>query len=208
MIEFENMNQEPQKTESYFSEDLRAAITSGDTSEIKAAVELQEANPVTEAISNRLIVRNFLLKQKQGISLLDEEVSSDASNPHAIIADVQSYIGVLDNDFVDSFVTEEHSDAGKLSGDAHFRLVLSESTKSSVALARQLGALNVALLTPPDMIFEWMQNVRDSIVESAWDSVQDIREDGASARALETMHQSIAKLVASLDEYIAGSLPR
>ena len=210
MIEYNNMNNEPQKSEQYFSSSLREAIISGDPLKVKEALEGQDANTVTEAISNRILVRSFLLKQKQQLSRVNEEVEGKTLTEGDTIVEVlREYLKNLDADFVDSFVAEDgHAETSKLSGDTYFRAALSEESDGTVQLARQLSTVDVSRLTSPKMVLDWAQHIRDSIVESVWDSAQDIREQGASEVASKSVHHSIEEAVNELDKYIAGSLPR
>ncbi len=209
MVESNNMNKEPQKAELYFSSALRTAIAEGDAFRIKASIEAQNNNSITEAISNRLVVRSFLLRQKYELSHLDESVADLADDAQLIIKELYTYLINIDDDFEDTFFAKEDDEKfSKLTGDEHMRAALSEPNEAMVKLARQLAELDVRRLTPPEKVYDWMQNTRDGIVERLWESVQDVREAGATGAALIGIHRTIEDLTADLDKYIIGSLPR
>lgn len=204
-----NMNEQPQSQKHYFIEPLREAIALGDPMKIKEELERQPVNAVTEAMSNRLIVRSFLLMQKQRLSQLDGEISINISKPDMMIKSVSSYLNSLDIDFDNSFSGSENGEkSNKLSGDDYLRGILSQTNEVSTHLGRQLVELDVARLTPPESVLAWMQNIRESIVQSMWESVQDVRERAADEVSLRSVHQAVTSVIDDLDKYIAGSLPR
>ncbi len=205
VVTYGDMNEKVPHVKDYFSDSLRTAISSGDLAGLREAVDNQAPSFVTEGISNRLLVRDFLVTQKQRLSQLDEglEKTTDTSFDDY----TRAYINALDSDLKDMFIDEDSSKVRKLNGDERLRRELRESD-SALALAKHIADIDVRKLTPPEEIISWMQNVRDSIVEDLWNSVQTYREQGLTAETASDFHEAVARIMSGLNEKISGSLLR
>ena len=204
MVYYSNMEDKTPNAKYYFSESLRAAIDEGDTSRVVEAVETQPASFVTEGISNRLIVRDFLVTQKQRLVQLDDGL--DEATNGRLDEYAQAYIHALDTDLKDAFITDEGAENQKLTGDDRLRSALREPS-ATINLARHIASIDVRKLTPPDAIVDWMQNVRDSIVELLWEAIQDYKEDdSATGTGVASVRKAIAQLIEDMDRKISGSL--
>lgn len=191
----------------FLDDRLVQAIADGNREEIVVALSNQEPNLLTEAISNRLVVRGFLADQKSKLIALDGQLSSQ-ENADQMVEYVRQYLQTLRVDFTEAFVGEkEGGELEKLSGDKLFREALSESGESLAYIARQVTDIDATALTPPDKVFDWMEHIRESIIESLWDVAQDIREDAYRSEAVLNTKQEIHDQIAKLDWYIQGSLP-
>ncbi len=206
MVEYGDMNEKIPQAKDYFNDSFRVAIVSGDSTNLREAVDSLTPSFVTEGISNRLLVRDFLVIQKQRLSQFDEDLEK-ATAGAGLDEYTRSYINALDDDLKTTFMDEDDSDAQKLKGDERLRRELRESD-SAITLATHIANIDVRNLTSPEDIIGWMQNIRDSIVEELWDSVQTYKERGLTPATTKEFHDTIARIVDSINEKISGSLLR
>lgn len=206
VVEYGDMNEKIPQAKDYFNDSFRVAIVSGDSTNLREAVDSLTPSFVTEGISNRLLVRDFLVIQKQRLSQFDEDLEK-ATAGAGLDEYTRSYINALDDDLKTTFMDEDDSDAQKLKGDERLRRELRESD-SAITLATHIANIDVRNLTSPEDIIGWMQNIRDSIVEELWDSVQTYKERGLTPATTKEFHDTIARIVDSINEKISGSLLR
>lgn len=198
------MSEKLPQAKDYFTDSLRTAIANGDLVNLREAMDDQKPSFVTEGISNRLLVRDFLTLQKQRLSQFDEGLESGSDVGHDEYT--RSYIAMLDRDLATAFIDEAGSQTPqKLKGDERLRREFRESG-DAIAFATHIAAIDVRKLTPPEDIVGWMQNVRDSIVEDLWDCVQTYREQGFTQTTASEFHETVIHLVGGVDEMIRGSL--
>src|SRR5690606_20702383 len=60
----------------YFTPALRRAIQIGSSRAIEVGLKRQEVNSVTEALSNHLLVRSFLVEQKGALVALENSIDA------------------------------------------------------------------------------------------------------------------------------------
>lgn len=187
---------------------LVQAIRSGEQKNVVAALKSQEHTEITEAISNRLIVRTFLVMQKGGLAVLDRQLSDQLTATQAARL-IRDYLRELKSQFTDMFVAGKLQDKyAKLSGDKLFREALSAPGEPSAEIANKLIEINANSLTSPANMYEVAEYIRDSITETLWETVQDIRERGADEQVRADAKRVITEQVARLDSFIEGNLPR
>ncbi len=196
MVKYEDMKEKIPQVKDYLSQPLQDAIHDGDIVGLREAIDAYPGSFATEGISNRLVVRDFLVNENERLAQLDAQLD-DSTEP----ADqrVRSYIQGLDMRLQEVFVSDDSG--GKLSGDERLREVL-RNFEGDKELIQHLMGVDVRELTPPQEIARWMQYVRDGLVEDLWEAVQDYRETG-DVRAI---HASIARISESLDRKAEGSL--
>lgn len=192
----------------YFNEDLSLAIRKGNLYDTVAALNQQGKNNVTEAISNHLIARSFLVRQKEDLFILYEQIA-EAATIREVVERVGEYTVKLGESFDDLFVTEETDGKfAKLSGDGLFRAALQTPEEGRAVIARRIADVDVSALLPQDQLFYAMETAQDSIAEDLWGGVHNLRERGLYPDTIEEMRGVVAKQISAVDDSIINNLPR
>lgn len=189
----------------FLSESLRNAISSGSPESIAAALGDQEQNWVTEAVSNQLVARTFLVQQKDKLAALNSDISEEHASDTA--RKITAYLEDLKTDFATTFMAEGEADERiTLSGDDLLRELLSAPGEASAYIWHQLSSLKVSSLASPEAIIRRMQYVRDAITATLWESVLDIREGADGQDLITEVKRTVTEQMMRLDTHIEANL--
>lgn len=206
----------------YLNEGLVNAIDNGDPDEISAALRQQAKNEVTVALSNCLVARSFLVRQKSRLVILEDELSDGASDK-SIIDLMQLLMDIIKDDYSDAFVSVRERDRyDKLSGDEAFREFIAmdddeevddegidnEYFTSSVTEAKfRLIGTTAAFLDSPEATFYWIQDLNEDIVCSLHGILEDIEKNSITEQNFLNIRQEISTQIDCLDQNILSCFP-
>ena len=105
----------------YLDEKLIAALELADTEVLEEVLPEQEKNEVTTALSNHLMARTFMVRQKSRLVMLENKLAGGAEDD-VIIGLTEELMSALKDDYRVTFVAAGGKDKyEKLSGDEAFR---------------------------------------------------------------------------------------
>ena len=201
----------------YLDEELIAALELADTEVLEGVLLGQEKNAVTTALSNHLMARTFMVRQKGRVVTLGNRLANGAKDDE-IIGLTQELISTLKDDYQTTFVAVDGKDRyEKLSGDEAFREFMliddamgvddedidNEDFISSVTMAKwRLVETSTTSLESPKETYGWMKGVEESIIRTLYGIVEEINRGGITEQNVFWIEGEIVAQIDSLDANI------
>lgn len=186
---------------SCLSPELLSAIKSGDMSQFSFALDRQPLNEFTEAVSNLLLLHDFLYEQSMDLIELSDALEW-LEDTKDILIEVGGSIKTMEERYQATFLSEDtSSEYANLQGDDYLRYKLLPRideggkveyiTKSELEDIRTITMLDFSVFSAPKDIF-------DDVVTMSRDMIADLRikanmvlETGANEGAVESLRDTI-----------------